>query len=871
MTKATSVIVSTMNRNDEDGPALEMTTVSKSFGAVQVLKNASLVCYPGEVHALVGENGAGKSTLIKLASGMLKPDSGTIRIGGVELKHASAIAARKLGLLTGYQDTSLVPELTAAENLVLSFHGHERARRVLPFAGISEIFRRYELPFAPGVTVAELSPASRQLLEVVRTLIHRPKLLLLDEPTAALDVESTARLEALIGEAIGEGTAILYVSHRLDEVRRLANRLTVLRDGEIQGTYDGRTWSVTEIVSEMVGVAVELEFPEKPSTPPASDRVLAVDKLNGEGFGPISLDVRRGEIVGIAGAEGNGQRELLRAIVGLRKSRGELSIKGSPVKIANPAVAARHGMTFLSGDRAAESVFRQLSVMENSVQGMGRELGPAGLFMRSHALSTFEPVADDLNIVRSSSDQPAGELSGGNQQKTVLARALLSDADIWVVDEPTQGVDARARLDIYRVLRERVRGGAAVLVNSSDSAELAGLCDRVYVLSRGLVVRELEGDELEESRIVESFVDVLRDDVDVMPADVAGIEEIKAVVARRPKPWASFSVPPMAVLVALLALVMIYTATQSGVFLGKANLTSWLIPAIPLAVLAIGLQATLLTGEFDISTGSTMSLSVVLASYWATSNGFAGTIPGIIGIVLLGVVVGLLNSFVVRVLKVGAIIGTIGTLGVIAGVSILLRPTPGGVISLGLSNALSKQVGFVPVALIVIAVVAVAADLWRVRTFAGLSVRAVGHAEEAARRTGMRVTTVKVVSYVITDVLAVIAGIFLATQLGAGSNDAGVTFPLLGFTACFLGGAALTGGRGSFVGAVIGALFLTLLVNITPLLTINTAWSQIATGVLTVLAVTAYSIKRTGGGRFGRGAAPPADVALSGPIGKSEV
>jgi ribose transport system ATP-binding protein len=329
-------------------------------------------------------------------------------------------------------------------------------------------------------------------------------------------------------------------------------------------------------------------------------------------------------------------------------------------------------------------------------------------------------------------------------------------------------------------------------------------------------------------------------------------------------------VPPLAVLVALLALVMIYTATQSSVFLGKANLTSWLIPTVPLAVLAIGLQATLLTGEFDISTGSIMSLSVVLASYWATSNGFAGTLPGLIGMVLVGVLIGLLNSFVVRGLKVGAIIGTIGTLGIIAGVAILLRPTPGGVISLGLSNALGKQLSFVPVALIVILVVAVLADLWRVRTFAGLSVRAVGHAEEAARRTGMRVSTVKVVSYVVTDVLAVIAGIFLATQLGSGSNNAGVAFPLLGFTACFLGGAALGGGRGSFTGAVIGALFLTLLVNITPLLAINTAWSEIATGVLTVLAVAAYSINRRGGSRFGRSKALP-DVAPSASDSENEV
>ena len=233
MTDATSPVVTASTVKGDRGPALEMVDVSKSFGDVQVLRGASLVCYPGEVHALVGENGAGKSTLIKLASGMLRPDSGIIRIGGIELKKASAIAARKLGLLTAYQDTSLVPDLTAAENLVLSFHGHERTRRTLPFPGIAEIFKRYELPFAPGATVAELSPASRQLLEVVRTLIHRPKLLLLDEPTAALDVEGRRDFWSATRGFAARGRTVLFATHYLEEADAYADRIILMARGQV--------------------------------------------------------------------------------------------------------------------------------------------------------------------------------------------------------------------------------------------------------------------------------------------------------------------------------------------------------------------------------------------------------------------------------------------------------------------------------------------------------------------------------------------------------------------------------------------------------------------------------------------------------------
>jgi ribose transport system ATP-binding protein len=845
------------------GAALELTDVSKAFLGVQALKDITLTCQVGEIHALVGENGAGKSTLIKIASGALRSDTGSVRIGGEILTRTSPLHARRLGLLTAYQDTSLVPDLTVAENVLLSYHGVKDVPRIARTSLAARLIEPFDLPFGPGDRVADLSPASRQLQEVVRGLVHKPRVLLLDEPTAALDLESTGRLETLL-HAAKEHTAILYISHRLGEVRRLADRVTVIRDGQLQGTWEGQGWELSEIVDSMVGVPTELAFPDKGAH---ADRVtLGVTGYSGAGFGPLDVHVCAGEIIGIAGSEGNGQRELLRTLAGLRKGSGTVEIEGRAVQIRSPSSAIANGISFQSGDRAAESVFAELSVMDNTTLALKGDLGPVGSVLRSRERKSFEPIARALGIAHASPDQPIKELSGGNQQKVVISRGILRPTKVMVVDEPTQGVDVNARLDIYRVIASEAAGGTAVIVNSSDSAELEGLCHRVYVLSRGRVVKELVGAEVTESAIVGSFV------AEGGTVGSGPLADARAAVASRLPALAGritgSSGLPLAVLALLMVLLAVYGQSKSSVFLGKSNLTSLFVLAVPLAIVAIGQQVALLSAEFDIAVGSTMSLTVVLLSYWATGTSTGSALPGIVGVLLVGVLIGLVHVFIVRVLKVSAIIATIGTLGIISGLAIVIRNQPGGLISTGLATTLNKQVGFIPIAFIVVVVAALLADFWRVRTTSGLTLRATGLMEESSRRTGAQVTRIKISAYVLCAVLAVVAGIFLSAQVGIGSNAVGAGYPLLAFTACFLGGASMSGGKGSFFGALLGALFLSMLTNITPLVNINDAVAQTVTGVLTILAVAAYSFRRTA---KPRGARPATSQPLAaGSLGSAE-
>jgi ribose transport system ATP-binding protein len=811
-------------------PAVLLSGVSKTFPGVKALADVDFDCRPGEVHALVGENGSGKSTLIKIASGVIAPDAGDVLIGGQALSVGNVAHARKLGLITAYQDTSLVEQLTVAENIALSFHA---LGEPCP-TDLERALAVYDLPFAPSHAVTALGPGARQLLEVARAMIHRPCVLMLDEPTAALDMQFAAHLEELILRARDGGTAIVYVSHRLEEVRRLADRLTVLRDGVIQGTHSSRDWHVDEIVELMVGAPTELEFPTR-SGPRTDLERLQVRNLEGPGYGPVSLNVGSGEIVGIAGAEGNGQRAVLRGLIGIGRDGGEVLVDGKRARQATPSSSLQAGISFQSGDRAAESVFGQLSVMDNSTAQLRTDSGPLGLALPSRLRAAFGRASSALGIVAASPYQPISELSGGNQQKAVLARPALRRPHVLVLDEPTQGVDARARMDIYRVIADAADEGIAVLVNSSDSAELAGLCDRVYVMSRGTVVHELEG-PTSEAAIVRGFV------------SAAGVDQHQpGHVADGAGAWSRLLAAlatclPIVVLLVLTAIVAIYTGTRSDVFWSPQNLATLLLLSLPLAFVALGQQFTLLSGGFDISVGSTMSLTVVCASLTLPDLAASSIIATAVVLLCVALLVGGFNAFTIGVLKVNPVVATIATMGIVQGVAIVLRPTPEGYIAPQLGAAFSQGVGFLPAPFLVLVVLTIALEIWLYRSRSGLAVRGVGFNAESSRRIGRRVPSVRSFGLLVCALGAVIGGVFLASQTGVGSNSVGSTFTLPCFAAVFLGGAVMTGGRGSFVGAVLGAVFLALLDNVTPLLSIPNATRQTLYGVILLVAIGTYAV-----------------------------
>jgi ribose transport system ATP-binding protein len=487
---------------------LSMRGVSKAFGAVQALREVSVDCHAGEVHALVGENGSGKSTLLGIASGFVHPDEGEIEIGGRLRRRGSPTEARKLGLGMAYQTYSHVLGLSVAENLYLAAPGGQQPAFGRMNEWAAERLAEFKLDVPLTASLGSLSLAERQFLEVVKALLARPKILLLDEPTTALGPEDVERLHALVLERSRAGVGVVYVSHRLPEVLGIADRITVLRDGLSQGTFAAADMSEESLVALMIGRPLQLAFPDRHPADGDRELLLAVTGLQGERFGPIDLEVAKGEILGIAGAEGNGQVPFLRALAGAeRATNGRATCNGRLLDTGSPLGSLRAGVVLLSGDRTWEALFPVLSVRVNTTIQVLRRLGRLGFLNRRRERGAVADLVRRLSIRLASIEQPVQSLSGGNQQKVSLTRPFLrGNVSVILAEEPTQGVDVAARFEIYDALRAKARDGVAIVVKSSDPLELAGLCDRVVVMSRGKIVDEIRGEELGERRIVEAIV-----------------------------------------------------------------------------------------------------------------------------------------------------------------------------------------------------------------------------------------------------------------------------------------------------------------------------------------------------------------------------
>jgi ribose transport system ATP-binding protein len=469
-----------------------MRDISKRFGATVALDHVNLQAYPGEVLALVGENGAGKSTLMKVLSGAHQPDSGQMWLDGQMLAPADPLSARESGVAMIYQELSLAPHLTVEENIMLGLEPHRfgwidrrkvraRARAALEHFDHPEI--------QPDKKVSLLSVAAQQLVEIARALAVGCRVLVLDEPTSSLTNRDAQKLFALMRQLKSQGLAIVYISHFLEEVKQVADHITVLRDGRTVGENQDAAIPIQEIIALMVGRQVEDLYPRSPRK--TGNTLLEIDDLAGaEKPSRASLSLRRGEVVGIAGLLGAGRTELLRCVFGLDPVRhGQIRV-GAFVGPASPLARWSQGVGMLSEDRKQEGLACSMSIADNVTLSRLRGFGPAGFILPGRQISATRCWIDRLGIHCQGPRQRVGDLSGGNQQKVALARLLQHDVDVWLLDEPTRGIDVAAKASIYRIIDELASGAGgreakAVLVVSSYLPELLGICDQIAVMCRG--------------------------------------------------------------------------------------------------------------------------------------------------------------------------------------------------------------------------------------------------------------------------------------------------------------------------------------------------------------------------------------------------
>lgn len=485
-------------------PRLRLENISKAFGGVAALQAVTFEVLPGEVHALVGENGAGKSTLMNIASGVLAPDAGRIWWEGQPVTMRNPRQAQALGISFVHQELALVPQLSAGENIFL---GRLPARRAgLEWVRWSEIQERAaallaELGHAldPRRLVAELSIGEQQLVEIARALSQQARLVIMDEPTAPLSAQETARLFEVIARLKQRGVSVIYITHRLKEVYQGPDRVTVLRDGRRVATARVGEMPLQALLQYMVGRPAREQFPAAPTRVGESE-ALRVEGLSVRGrLHDIDFRVRRGEVVGLAGLAGAGRTELLEALFGAsERDSGRVFVEGRAVEIRTPADAIRHGLALVPDDRKAKGLLPEAPVRWNMVLASERQFG----IRAEREKEKTARMVRELRVRAADSEQPVMRLSGGNQQKVVLARWLLADARIFLLDEPTRGIDVGAKAEIYELIRGLAARGAAIVLVSSELEEVLRLADRVLVMHRGRIAGELSRAEASEESVM---------------------------------------------------------------------------------------------------------------------------------------------------------------------------------------------------------------------------------------------------------------------------------------------------------------------------------------------------------------------------------
>ena len=831
--------------------AAALCGIAKGFGGTPVVEDVTFELRAGEVLALVGENGAGKSTLVKILAGVHRPDEGVVEIGSETVDLHSALEAQRRGVAVVHQHPGLFGDLSLTENVFAGRPLRRGRRGRLDHRSMERETARWlallGLDISPRARMKTLRTSEQQLVEVARALASDARILIMDEPTAALPSHEVERLFAVVDRLRQRGVAMMFVSHRLEEVFRLADRIAVLRDGHLVACEPREGMDAARVVRLMVGRSLSDLYPR--SEAPLGDVVLEVAGLGSPGtFADVSLSVRAGEIVGLAGLVGSGRTEVARAIFGVERPHdGRVLLDGEPVRIATAADAMRHGIAYVSEDRRGQSLVMDFGVLSNaSLPALGT-VARAGFVRRRDEVALVDGLLKDMRLRFRDYEQSVATLSGGNQQKVVLAKWLATDPRVLILDEPTQGIDVQAKAEIHRIIVSLATKGVAVLLISSELPELLGMCDRIAVMREGRIVTELDRGEATEERVVAAAAGVEDEpgapprptDVTATPNCAPMDDErrpsqrlmagVSSVLARR-------ELGLLAVIVAIGALVTFI----NGRFLSGGNLGSLLTDTGLLSIVVLGQMLVLITRNIDLSVGSMVGLTAYVAASTIRSH---PDLPLVLLILLacgIGLVCGLINGSVVSYGRVPAIVATLGTLAVFRGVDHIVAgdskvsadQVPQAWLDLTSHSLLGVGVLFyVGAALLLIA----AAGLrW---TATGRELFAVGSNPDGARLIGIRVERRVLQAFVLSGLLAGLAGALWASYYANIDSRAAPGLELKVIASAVVGGVAIFGGWGTVSGIALGTLLLLAIQNGLAFAKVDSLWVQAMYGVVIVVAV----------------------------------
>jgi rhamnose transport system ATP-binding protein len=827
---------STKILGSDESYAASLVGVTKTFGGIAAVRDVSFGLRAGEVLALLGENGAGKSTCVKLLAGVIQPDpGGQVLVEGQPVRFASPLDARHSGIAVMHQHPGLFPDLTVAENIFL---GRMRQR-----AGLTDV-RRMEaeaeellvsvgLHCAPTTLVGRLRISEQQLVEVARALSQQAHVLIMDEPTAALSQREVDRLFALVDTLRARGTAMMFVGHRMDEIFRVADRITVLRDGRLIATEPAASMTRDRAVQLMIGRALTTLYPDRPSTP--GEVRLEVSGLSrGKTFQNVSFNVRAGEIVGLGGLVGSGRTEVARVLFGIDAAdAGVMRLNGEVLQPASAAEAMRSGIAYVSEDRLGQSLVIDAAILFNASLAVANKATRGGLMSRLRELALVAPHLDRLRLRYASYDQPVGALSGGNQQKVVLAKWLATEPRVLILDEPTQGIDVGSKAEVHAMISALAQDGLAIILISSELPELLGMSDRIVVMREGSVTAELSRAEATQESVLLAATGTLPDKIQ---AELD--HDDHALPASAARSW--WQRRELGMVVAIAAVILPVTVINPRM-LSADNLLSISLDAALLAVVAVAQMLVLITRGIDLSVGSVIGLSAYGAATLMHVAPGLGVGAGIAAASLLGLACGLANGLVVTRGGVPAIVVTLGTLSIYRGIVAMWaggREISADQVPNAWLEVTGLRIAGVPAVVIIAVLVMVAAAVVLNRTAIGRELFAIGSNPEAASLVGIRVHRRRLGAFAVAGLLAGFDGALWASRYATVDARVGTGYELTVIAAVVVGGVAIRGGSGTVLGIALGGLLLLVIQNGLTLVRIDPLWLQGIYGLVIIAAVT---------------------------------
>jgi ribose transport system ATP-binding protein len=825
-------------RGSDKRTLVSVIGLSKKFGPIPVLQEVDLKINRGEILVVLGPNGAGKSTLLNIICGTLEPTSGELEVNGkkVDFDYYNGLDARKIGIQRVFQELSTFPNLTVAENLEMTSGSAGRISR-------SEMCRcaRDRMQVFPDNRISvhteayNLTVAERQIVEIVRAMTEEgTRLVILDEPTSALQAEEAKQLASLVRRRAAEGVAVVYVTHKLEEAINLADRIVVLRDGRVHFDGDGRAVTHDRLL-ELLGATVEKQPSSREALGWAAGHgdVLTVQNLSAPRLHDVSLGVGSGEIVGLAGLEGAGQRELLQSIFDARtKQSGPIRSVGD--------------IAYVSGDRKKEGVLPLWTVEKNVGISAVSNVASFGFVDFGKLKRVTELWLKELGLSHRA-DSEILDLSGGNQQRALLGRALASDAPILLLDDPTRGVDVGAKGDIYAILEKLKENRRSAILYSTEVAEFRK-CDRVYVMARGRIAAEFLGSEATEQRIIQaSFAhpverEAAQQALAVKQGSGRPVAKVDRMPSRKPaavgKECCKRATQARALPAVILALVMLCLAFWLEPHSVSAfGLNLLLQASVPLAFAVLAQMLFLLGGDIDLGLGFAIGLANVIAATYLAGSPLIGVL-GLLALIAGYVVMALL----VEIVGVSSIVVTLGASFVWLGLGLTVRETPGGSAPEWLAAITHVRLWPFPVVLYLL-VIATLLGVWISQAWSySTRLRALGNNKKIYVSLGYSALLGRVTLYALAGVLAVISGLLITSYTRAGNINVAGSYTLSTVAAVVVGGASFAGGEVSAVGAIMGMIGMSLITSNLVFLGVSSEYSTAIGGLVLILVLSIRSV-----------------------------